>query len=238
MWRKGNDSNEQYINSTAHIEVPPNHVVVISLTFLNLRIDSSYCHFLTFELHAGSLDNRVWGAPCSGTSRRPRLQQFDTDALYVVLEIRNMNGEIRHRPTDFKLVFSFHVKSTLLKQLPDGMWNCSVPHWRDFWQHLGCNMMRECEGGEDEAGCEYYDESEACGPGLISAAGGCYQLAESRNGMTKHEAATECQERGGYLLSLNTPEELESISELLLNRIPFDTIFLGLQYRNPALPQK
>ena len=40
----------------------------------------------------------------------------------------------------FRLLFSFHNDSALPEQLPDGKWNCSVPFWPDFKQHLLCNF--------------------------------------------------------------------------------------------------
>nr|KAG5710814.1 hypothetical protein BaRGS_026965 [Batillaria attramentaria] len=41
------------------------------------------------------------------------------------------------------------------KQLPDGKWNCSVPHWTQFRPHLTCNLELECAGGEDEQGAYF-----------------------------------------------------------------------------------
>nr|KAG5689452.1 hypothetical protein BaRGS_026013 [Batillaria attramentaria] len=35
-----------------------------------------------------------------------------------------------------RYIFSFHNQSALPQRLPDGKWNCSVPHWADFQQHF------------------------------------------------------------------------------------------------------
>ena len=202
----------------------------ISLTFLHPRTKA--CVHLSFsntKVYVGSLDIQVWNI-CPGSKRqRPRLEMFETDAIYITFS-HKAKGPF----SAFKLLFSFHLKSALLEQLPGGKWNCSVPHWPEFRQHMRCNMLRECEGGEDEVDCGY--ESEDCGPGLISAAGSCY-LLENFNGKTNDEASVECQRRGGYLVSLNTPEEWKVLSQLMLERIPFDYIFVGLRFNNPTLPQ-
>jgi hypothetical protein len=39
------------------------------------------------------------------------------------------------------------------EQLLSGLWNCSSPEWPRFKPHLRCNLVVECEEGEDEVGC-------------------------------------------------------------------------------------
>ena len=187
--------------------------------------------FSNTKVYVGSLDIPVWNI-CPGSKRqRPRLEMFETEAIYITFF-----HEAKEPFSDFKLLFSFHLKSALLEQLPGGKWNCSVPHWPDFRQHMRCNMLRECEGGEDEVDCGY--ESEDCGPGLISAAGSCYLYADDVvfSSMSSLDASRECEKRGGYLVSLNTPEEWKIISDLLLKQMIFDTIFIGLRDQSRALP--
>nr|KAG5689449.1 hypothetical protein BaRGS_026010 [Batillaria attramentaria] len=64
-------------------------------------------------------------------------------------------------------IFSFHIQSALPQRLPDGKWNCSMPHWGDFQQHflcdgycmpvyVRCNDVYDCPGKEDEAACDSY----------------------------------------------------------------------------------
>ena len=46
-------------------------------------------------------------------------------------------------------------KSKKPAQLADGRWNCTGPEWPRFNPHLGCNLKKDCEGGEDEAQCRH-----------------------------------------------------------------------------------
>ncbi|KAK7461240.1 hypothetical protein BaRGS_00038715, partial [Batillaria attramentaria] len=98
-----------------------------------------------------------------------------------------------HRPASFKLLFSFHELSTIAPlPLPGRRWNCSVPRWPEFKPHFfPCNLENDCLNNEDEAECSYTGH---CGVGKISIAD---------------------RERGGYLVSLNTPREWSDVMQLL-----------------------
>ena len=223
------------MHGTVSIDVPRKHSVLLSLSFIRVSDYTVSCLESHLELYIGSLVTYTEWELCDTFVRRPYMDLFDTD--HFRLYYRSYYGAFSRKKEfiEFKLLFSFLKDSALPEKLPGGKWNCSVPHWPDFRQHMRCNMLRECEGGEDEVDCGY--ESEDCGPGLISAAGSCY-LLENFNGKTSDEATVECQRRGGYLVSLNTPEEWKVLSQLMLERIPFDYIFVGLRFNNPTLPQQ
>ena len=87
-----------------------------------------------------SLDARTW--TCSTLTTSDSITGHTTGAFSRKKEF-----------IEFKLLFSFLKDSALPEKLPGGKWNCSVPHWPDFRQHMRCNMLRECEGGEDEVDC-------------------------------------------------------------------------------------
>nr|KAG5686645.1 hypothetical protein BaRGS_013432 [Batillaria attramentaria] len=66
------------------------------------------------------------------------------------------------------MFFSLHAKSKTPHKLDSGLFNCSVPHYGSFKQHLHCesnyclpvyvrcNGVYDCVGHEDEADCESY----------------------------------------------------------------------------------
>ena len=93
------------------------------------------------------------------------------------------------------------------------MWNCSVPHWPDFHRHLLCNLVRECAGGEDEMDCSY----TPCGTHnhSVEFAGACYSLHRSLAGVTWREADINCSQLGARLVSFNTPEEWNYVTQTL-----------------------
>ena len=61
--------------------------------------------------------------------------------------------------------------SAVPSRLPDGLWNCSEASWPDFQQHLTCNLITECAGGEDEQNCPY---TGPCGQGRLTWQHHCY----------------------------------------------------------------
>ena len=61
-------------------------------------------------------------------------------------------------------------KDSIPKKLGSGNWNCTVPYWDDFKDHLLCNMLKECWLGEDEAVCDVYHAQ--CRPGVLAVQGG------------------------------------------------------------------
>ena len=54
----------------------------------------------------------------------------------------------------FRLLFSFHSYSVLPEKLPDGEWNCTVPFWPGFKQHLHGNIKVTLQMRSRIAPCE------------------------------------------------------------------------------------
>ena len=108
--------------------------------------------------------------------------------------------------------------------------NCSVPHWPDFQQHLLCNLVRECAGGEDEADCNY----TLCGHHNHSVlwSGRCYSLHRALAGVTWRQADMNCSRQGARLVSFNLPDEWHHVTHTLrvdwLARAKYITL-VGLQ---------
>nr|KAG5685517.1 hypothetical protein BaRGS_024254 [Batillaria attramentaria] len=85
-------------------------------------------------------------------------QVLDSDSIHVHF----VNDKVR-TSAGFKLLFSFHNRSSLPERVPSGKWNCSVPHWTDFQEHFPCDLRADCLDAEDEKVCPYW--SDACGDG-------------------------------------------------------------------------
>ena len=152
-------------------------------------------------------------------------------------------GEERQTTFGVSLHFSFHPAWQVLEKLADGRWKCSVPHWSLFRQHFPCDLERQCQNGEDEARCPY--TTQRCGSGFIAGVGNgsCYfvvrrdvdldrDLDRDRERDLSWLMATEaCADQGGYLMSLNSPEEAEGVVKLLMfgrQWMVADGVFLGL----------
>jgi len=69
--------------------------------------------------------------------------------------------------TGFKMVYAIFPRSQepQPQELSDNMYNCSVSLSHLFKPLLGCNLVRDCQGNEDEKGCSY--ASSDCGDGAL-----------------------------------------------------------------------
>nr|KAG5697695.1 hypothetical protein BaRGS_000580 [Batillaria attramentaria] len=123
-------------------------------------------HILQLFLDGNDQINEVQDI-CGNAPPSPRLYH-PKDTMYAQFKsYRNVNVH-----NGFRLRFTFHNYSALPEQLSDRKWNCSVPHWADFKQHIPCNLVPDCVSGEDEEDCPY--SSDACGQGHFSVGGTCY----------------------------------------------------------------
>ncbi|KAK7466739.1 hypothetical protein BaRGS_00037181, partial [Batillaria attramentaria] len=140
----------------------------------------------------------------------------------------------------FKLTFSFHNQSALPQRLPDGKWNCSVPHWADFQQHFLCTLYPECAGGEDDVVC--FSRQDECGLLVVFPKKKCFAYVESNDLSSQLnmsdlprkiswlEAREVCANRKMRLPSFETEQE-HSVFYRVLNVLPDSTMtfYIGLE---------
>ena len=125
------------------------------------------------------------------------------------------------------------------ERLSGTQWNCSVPHWEDFKPHLACNLMVQCPGREDEAGCGY----TTCGPDDSGFTVGdtCYVLSvlqpDFRLGSTTLEwnSYSDAVERCGRLGSMSEAGQLRKVVDFLWERTRTE-VDVGLRTSDPGLP--
>ncbi|KAK7479438.1 hypothetical protein BaRGS_00029355, partial [Batillaria attramentaria] len=146
----------------------------------------------------------------------------------------------------FKFIFSFHNQSALPQRLPDGKWNCSVPHWADFQQHFLCTLYPECAGGEDDVVC--FSRQDECGLRVVFPKKKCFTYVESNDLWSQMntsdlpkkiswlEAREFCSIRKMNLPSFQTEEE-HSVFYGVLNVMPgsIKTFYIGLESMTEAL---
>ena len=125
------------------------------------------------------------------------------------------------------------------QRLAGAQWNCSVPHWADFKPHLACNLLVQCPGREDEAGCGY----PTCGPdraGFV-VGGTCYSLSvlqpEFTPGATalRSNSYSQAVERCGRLGSLSGAGQARRVADFLWDRTRTE-VDVGLRTCDPGLP--
>ena len=99
------------------------------------------------------------------------------------------------------------------QQLSDNLYNCSVPHFHSFKPLLSCNMVRECQGNEDEKDCGYH--SNDCGDGATDAGTKCYRFVRRGVTTTWNDAYYECSENNENLVVLATPDEFRRFGMIM-----------------------
>ncbi|KAK7466723.1 hypothetical protein BaRGS_00037165, partial [Batillaria attramentaria] len=137
----------------------------------------------------------------------------------------------------FKFIFSFHNQSALPQRLPDGKWNCSVPHWADFQQHFLCTLYPECAGGEDDVVC--FSRQDECGLLVVFPKKKCFAYVESNDLWSQmntsdltswREAREVCANRKMRLPSFETKQE-HTVFYRVLNVLPgrIMAFYIGLE---------
>ena len=153
-------------NASYRLVLPAEHVVMTSLQWMHL-VEALNCHthlYLFSELRkqGGQL---IWKR-CRGHELTPE--------VYNTTLVISFQGRYSHSNRGFKMVYTFHAQFKYPKRLPNGMFNCSVSYYRDFKEHVHCNLKQECEGREDEGGdCSF--SSQACN-GCVATTNKCLHL--------------------------------------------------------------
>ncbi|KAK7482846.1 hypothetical protein BaRGS_00025879 [Batillaria attramentaria] len=221
----GQDQYPMLMDSKVRVDVPPDNILMISFEGFDLNdITWRGCYDDKVVLYLGgdSRSNKEREL-CHPDDIRGK-EQFETNVLYVRFFSDDEEWE---KQIGFKLVFSFHNYSELPQELTDGKWNCSVPYFSKFHEHFPCNLVADCENGEDELKCPY--TNSACGQGRLFIGERCYIYVKPEVRMLNwNEAAVMCLEREAILVSFNTPEEMHNVGKLL-RKHDFYRIFIGLQ---------
>lgn len=218
------------MSSNLTVSGPPGHRLMLS--FSQMDIGPSSDHRLTLHLwdHLGDVTRDKMTLQFSGDVI-PDPKVFRANVLEVRFHA-GAAGESR----GFRLWFSFHNSSALPRNVFANQWNCSVPFWPDFEQHFPCNLVTDCVGGEDEMRCPYTGH---CGLGALTLSGRCYHyviLPMTSTRFRWEDAVETCALRhGGYLASLNTPEEWRDVIAVLHLR-RYESVYVGLHSAERRLP--
>lgn len=214
------------MDSWMRVAVPRSQSVLVSIAYKDLKTYST----LTLYKGANSKHEVVWITD-GHYNITPVL--LNTSSLFVHYQCGKVSGLI----TGFRLMFSFHNSSLLPEQMPDGRWNCSVPNWTDFKQHLSCDLTFECINLEDEWNCPY--GSDTCGPGFFLAGGSCFMFSLTYQTVSWMTASEICRQHGNRLASLNTWEKITEAFQVLRKYMLVQylkvRIYIGLRTSNPGI---
>ena len=159
-------------------------------------------------------------------------------ASWTAVQVQNIPAEVYncsigirfltiYHTNSFKIRFSFHPLHARPRKSLSGLFNCSVPFFTSFKEHLHCNLKQECETREDEGGhCPF--SSPACGGDVAVADIKCFSLHVTRTKISWREAKRQCENKSGTLAILRSQEEVDIFSRMLRFANKIRNTYIGL----------
>ncbi|KAK7502550.1 hypothetical protein BaRGS_00006125 [Batillaria attramentaria] len=223
------------MDTWAQVKIPTGHSVLISFQAVDLDFKARLILYLGGYSTEDSIIIKTSLIPLPFLYDRSK--PWINDTMEITAHFSSDYDQLT-KVTGVRMLFSFHNNTALPEQLSDGKWNCSVPYWDDFRHHFLCDFKQDCDNGEDERQCLY--KNHTCGEGWVWLEGKCYLYVRDKQYLTWYDASVACQDRGGYLASLNTPDEYLTVLRFLQARADSDVysnVYVGLRSASPFLPR-
>ncbi|PVD27169.1 hypothetical protein C0Q70_12323 [Pomacea canaliculata] len=119
--------------------------------------------------------------------------------------------------------------------MTSGLWDCSVPNYNTFKQHLECNLEAECDGGEDEGPhCGF--SSLACN-GSVAVGDKCYENLQTFEVVSARSSEEKCKKRGGHLATMKSREEWKAFVKLFQYGKRLSMAMIGLRTSRTDWPK-
>ena len=185
-----------------HLQVSDNESVLISFVHFAFKKKTEQCFdYLDFNVTASNLSWRK-----CGTQNIPSGVYRSSVRLFF-------HSSSWGKGTGFRMMYAILPRSQEPQQLSDNLYNCSVPHFHSFKPLLSCNLVRECQGNEDEEDCGYH--SNDCGDGAVDAGTKCYRFVRRGGARSWNGAYSECIQSNWNLVTLATPEEFRVFRNIM-----------------------
>nr|KAG5696633.1 hypothetical protein BaRGS_034094 [Batillaria attramentaria] len=131
------------------------------------------------------------------------------------------------------MLFSFHLDTEAPRKLENGLFDCSLPHYTSFKQHLECNLELECQNGEDEENCPF--SSPACN-GSVAFNNKCYTSVKSDLFLSWNGADAECKSRGGNLAVMTSQGEWDAVEKIFQYGRSWAPAYVGFRRVDATMP--
>ncbi|KAK7112913.1 hypothetical protein V1264_012288 [Littorina saxatilis] len=214
------------MDSCVTLLIPTDHLVMVSLVSLDLETLND-CAYDALTIHIGK--------DCPGDGEKICEMKDLTPTIYDAADAISFQFISNNyvQKTGFRLLYSFHPNSSKPEQLPDGKWNCSVPHFPEFQQHFACSHTVFCSKGQDKLECR---AGNLCGRDAIKLGDSCYRRLTPYSPYTWDEAAQYCESSGAQMMDLDSAEEWK----FLVNEAQYlgsKNIFVGLKLASSTVPE-
>ena len=209
-------SNSKSYNAHFQLKVSDDESVLISFVHFALRSKTGWCvDYLELNVPAFT---HMW-RKCGRQNIPSRVYRSSIRLFF--------HAENRDPVTGFKMMYAVFPRSQEPQQLSDNLFDCSVPNFHSFKPLLSCNMIRECQGNEDEKDCGNY--SNGCGDGALDAGTKCYRFINSNASTTWSEANSKCTESNHSLVTLASSYEFNLFIEVMDPVTTSYRVFIGAQ---------
>ena len=209
-------SNSNSYNAHFQLKVSDDESVLISFPRFALRSKTGWCIDYV-ELNVPAFTH-MW-RKCGKQNIPSRVYR---SSLRLFLHAENRDPVI-----GFKMMYAIFPRSQEPQQLSDNLFDCSVPHFNSFKPLLSCNMIRECQGNEDEKDCGNY--SNGCGDGALDGGTKCYRFINSNAYTTWDEANSKCTESNQNLVTLASSYEFDLFIKVMDPAITSYRVYIGVQ---------
>ncbi|KAK7453167.1 hypothetical protein BaRGS_00039650 [Batillaria attramentaria] len=219
------------MDSWLRLEVPADHVVMLSVNEMDIDMTHKHSNDCKGDIFKLYLERNRSKTLLWELCHRELPAPIVLEAEFLHAHFISDSLENRETEKGARLTFTFHnVTARPSRVEPSGKWNCSVPFWADFRQHLPCNLVPDCVHSEDEMACPY--TTDECGPGFIMAGGSCFIFLTHEKKISWEDAADECRKRDAYLAILHTEGEWEELTESLSvrnSKLDLEGTLIGLR---------
>ena len=133
----------------------------------------------------------------------------------------------------FKLKYTKVPQYVRPKQVGTYTYNCSVPYFSSFKDIFRCDLIRDCDGYEDEDGCDIY--SQACGGRAIEVGKKCISVLRQDISITWTEAQYFCLQNQQRLVQHVQRKDTWTILQKMKTEYNIYRFFVGLQMKKEML---
>ena len=134
----------------------------------------------------------------------------------------------------FKLKYITVPKYVELQQVQTKTYNCSVPYFSLFKDIFRCDLIRDCDGYEDEDGCAIY--SQPCGGRAIEVDKKCISVLHPSLSISWTEAQLICLQSQQHLVQHFQQKDTWAVLQKMKTEHNVYRFFVGLQMKKEVFP--
>ena len=135
---------------------------------------------------------------------------------------------------EFNLIYTIVPVYALPEHVGDYMYNCSVSHFHKYSEIFKCNLIRDCEGYEDEDGCDVY--SHNCSGRDVETGLKCISVLHPDLHVSWSEVQSLCLQRQQRLVQHIQQPDIMNTLGMIKSEYNIYLFFVGAQKKKDIFP--